>query len=453
MINACCIICHDYFEGDTVVMACPCGHTFHEECLLTWLANSATCPQCRARATQRSTIKLFFEVGSDAGDIDPSKLKNELHTLQAELKKRDTVKSALTEENQRTLNLNKTLTKKNKDLRHNLEAEQTTCDALKKQLSLLSYQIDEAKQAKKEAKRLREKLQHLERLEMVLTSSAEATESLLKEYGDGPRAAGELATYCVLLKREFQANKLNRKKLKEELDAAKKKFSNCSKNLLAKALELERVKNQLKSTEEDLRCAQEEKKNLKDRVTLLHKTMESPSGASKTALTRLIMESPAPCQFKRPELSTPENGGIIDLDDTGSPFPGNPSTPRFDEGPSPSTQAKRACHEFDLPFVKTTSLAHKNKKCKTQSEEESDALVTASIANSGLFNNRRPLSDSRSNFRKGYNGMGGHNTVFKKTVLGSFIKPSSVGKGIKKGKPATSSGKSLPNLPTLDKYL
>ena len=51
--------------------------------------------------------------------------------MQAELKKRDTVKSALTEENQRTLNLNKTLTKKNKDLRHNLEAEQTTCDALK----------------------------------------------------------------------------------------------------------------------------------------------------------------------------------------------------------------------------------------------------------------------------------------------------------------------------------
>ncbi len=36
---------------------------------------------------------------------------------------------------------------------------------------------------------------------MVLTSSAEATESLLKEYGDGPRAARELANYCVTLKR------------------------------------------------------------------------------------------------------------------------------------------------------------------------------------------------------------------------------------------------------------
>ncbi len=43
--------------------------------LLKWLANSATCPQCRSRATQRSAIKLFFEVGSDASDIDPSKLK------------------------------------------------------------------------------------------------------------------------------------------------------------------------------------------------------------------------------------------------------------------------------------------------------------------------------------------------------------------------------------------
>ncbi|XP_038076840.1 E3 ubiquitin-protein ligase TRAIP-like [Patiria miniata] len=449
MINACCTICHDHFEGDVVVSACPCGHTFHEDCLLKWLSTSLTCPQCRQRATGRTVIKLFFEAGSDTSEDDPSKLKNELSALQAELKKRDSTKKNLAQENERHSNTIRGLNKKVKDLLHNLQAEQTTSDALKKQLSLLSYQIDEAKQAKKETKRLREKLQFLERLQRVLTDNAEATESLLSEYGDGPRAAKELATYCVTLKREFENNKLRRSQLKNELDEARRKLSTSTKNLMKTSQELERAHNQLRGAEEDLQCALKEKQTLKDRLASLQTTMESPSGASKSALTRLIMESPAPCQFKTPKLSTPDNGTDISLDDGIPSNPGNPSTPSLFDEPSPSVLAKKECREFGLPFVKTTSLAHKNKKFKSQSSEESDAMVMSAIANSGLFGNRRPLQDSGSNFRKGYDGLGGH---------GSFIKPSGISvRGIKRRTHSStrrpSVNKTLPKLPTLDKFL
>ena len=39
------------------------------------------------------------------------------------------------------------------------------------------------------------------RFQLVMTSNAEAVEDMLSECGDGAKAARELATYCVSLKR------------------------------------------------------------------------------------------------------------------------------------------------------------------------------------------------------------------------------------------------------------
>lgn len=44
---ACTVCMEDLAEGDTAV-GMPCDHTFHEACLLPWLAAHSTCPTCRA---------------------------------------------------------------------------------------------------------------------------------------------------------------------------------------------------------------------------------------------------------------------------------------------------------------------------------------------------------------------------------------------------------------------
>ncbi|XP_074587593.1 uncharacterized protein LOC141843427 [Curcuma longa] len=42
-----CPICLDDFEVMSQVLAMPCGHPFHEGCLMEWLKRSHSCPLCR----------------------------------------------------------------------------------------------------------------------------------------------------------------------------------------------------------------------------------------------------------------------------------------------------------------------------------------------------------------------------------------------------------------------
>jgi hypothetical protein len=43
-----CVVCRDHFEVTQKVIRLPaCGHTFHENCALTWLTHHNACPYCR----------------------------------------------------------------------------------------------------------------------------------------------------------------------------------------------------------------------------------------------------------------------------------------------------------------------------------------------------------------------------------------------------------------------
>ena len=85
-----CSICTELFEKDSVISAVPCGHTFHDHCLLRWGSQSKTCPQCRVRFTMKNFIKqLFFTYDADDGNAEGSgdiqKLQNEYAGAKAAL--------------------------------------------------------------------------------------------------------------------------------------------------------------------------------------------------------------------------------------------------------------------------------------------------------------------------------------------------------------------------------
>ncbi|XP_072036097.1 E3 ubiquitin-protein ligase TRAIP-like [Amphiura filiformis] len=446
VIRSNCTICTEGFEGEKPIAACNCGHTFHEECIHRWVRTSSTCPQCRSKSTMRTIIRLYWEKpDDDEEDVDPTKLKNELDTLSAELARKDQEKAVFLREKSEFADTLQKKQNKIKTISNKLASEQITTDTLKKQLSLLSLQMEEAKAAKKEAKRLREQLQLLERFQLVITRDSEAVEDMLNESGDGPKAARELATYCVALKREFQNGKDSKRRLKEENERLKKETSYKGKKVMERTLEVERLEKRVRSLEDDLNQVEAEKAAMKDKMTTLQRALESPSSSgSKSAISRLIMESPAPSLLQRPNLSGNES---IDLDDV-TMNPGSPATPTFLE-PSPSIQAKTDCREFNVPYIKTTSAATKRKRLKEQ--EEDDAVVMSAICNSSLFNSKRPLRESQSITKKGYNGMGGHEKFFKSSFANS--KPVARKAVTALRKKTGLAFKTTPPLPTLEKFL
>lgn len=45
-----CSICFDVMLRDDIVMSLPCTHRFHQHCILPWLQERQTCPNCRKQA-------------------------------------------------------------------------------------------------------------------------------------------------------------------------------------------------------------------------------------------------------------------------------------------------------------------------------------------------------------------------------------------------------------------
>lgn len=43
-----CPICWEPHQGDEVLAQLPCGHAYHDQCIISWLQEQSYCPKCRA---------------------------------------------------------------------------------------------------------------------------------------------------------------------------------------------------------------------------------------------------------------------------------------------------------------------------------------------------------------------------------------------------------------------
>lgn len=58
-----CAICKDNFSLPVSNKMMPCGHGYHEDCIVTWLGSRNSCPVCR------------FELPTDDPDYEQQRLK------------------------------------------------------------------------------------------------------------------------------------------------------------------------------------------------------------------------------------------------------------------------------------------------------------------------------------------------------------------------------------------
>ncbi|NXT09966.1 TRAIP ligase, partial [Prunella fulvescens] len=469
-IRAHCTICSDFFDNERDVAAVPCGHTFHQACLFQWFdtAPSRTCPQCRNQVSKRHIIsKLFFDVTLDeqaAPDAETLQRNGSLQEwpnpgsmelcapaavlqLESGLPGHDLSVSSFPEKEKRECQaivdgLRDTLDVRNatiESLQKMLGETEMLCSSLKKQMKFLEQQQEDSRSSKEEARRLRNKLRTMERIELLLQSQRPEVEEMIRDMGVGQAAVEQLAIYCVSLKKEYENLKEARKISGEMTEKLKKELFSVNNKLQKTTSELEKTKEELKSTQKDLKNADKEILSLKKKMDILQDTLKVPS-ATRETLSRLVLESPAPLDLQHPKLHRPAHSDEINLDATY-----DVDTPEHQPCTTPFGPAKRQKLDKKLPPV--VNLAKKVLKETVENgadDLEDDALkglLPAFIRNS--FLSKKPSSGgllgshrNMGSVRTGYDGMGGRTKFIEPTNLAE-IRPLSVRSKKKVSRPAS----------------
>ncbi|NWX45638.1 TRAIP ligase, partial [Steatornis caripensis] len=438
--------------------------------LIQWFdtAPSRTCPQCRIQVSKRHIInKLFFDValeeqtapdaetlqviwlGSSSSILEPWPglpvlcqqllpelvrvvlclcfrpeahdcllpvsvfcvvFQNELDKVTAQLSVKEKEKrecQAIVDGLRDTLDVrNATI----ESLQKVLGETEMLCSSLKKQMKFLEQQQEDNRSSKEEARRLRNKLKTMERIELLLQSQRPEVEEMIREMGVGQAAVEQLAIYCVSLKKEYENLKEARKISSEMTEKMKKELFSVNNKLQKTLSELEKTKEELKSTQKDLKNADKEILSLKKKIDILQDTLKVPSVTRET-LSRLVFESPAPVELRHPKLHRPAHSDEINLDAT---F--DVDTPEHQPCSSLFSPAKR--QKLDKKPPPVVNLAKKVLKETVENwadDLEDDALkglLPAFIRNSVL--SKKPSSGSllgphtnMGTVRMGYDGLGG----------------------------------------------
>ncbi|XP_060096051.1 E3 ubiquitin-protein ligase TRAIP isoform X2 [Heteronotia binoei] len=306
------------------------------------------------------------------------------------------------------------------------------CSTLKKQMKYLEQQQEDTKSAKEEARKLRNKLKTMERIELLLQGQRPEVEEMIRDMGAGQAAVEQLAVYCISLKKEYENLKESRKASNEKIEKLKKELFSANHKLQKTVLELKKTNEELKSTQTDLRNADKEITSLKKKIEILQDTLKVPSVTGE-ALSRLVSESPVPVELLSPKLHRPAHSDNIDLNAT---F--DVETPKHQPHKTVPAPAKKL--KLDKKSASVTNLSRVLKatveNCSADAEgEHLEDFLPAFIRNSVL--SRRPPGSSHlmpqrsiGIVRMGYDGLGGR-TKFIQPSIPAEIRPLPV-KGKKK---------------------
>ncbi|XP_070814809.1 E3 ubiquitin-protein ligase TRAIP [Chaetodon trifascialis] len=445
-IRAYCTICSDFFDNSRDVAAIYCGHTFHYECLLQWFqtAPTKTCPQCRKQVTTRHIIsKLYFDINEEEEGLkDPESLQNELDRVKALLssKERDW------RDKQKVVDgLKDTVDRQRKDLdsvRKDVMEKEMLCSALRKQMTYLETQQNEAQAAKEEARRLRTKMKTFESLDVLLQGQRQEVESMITDMGISQAAVEQLSIYCISLKKEYDNLKGSLKSSNDMCEKLKREVLTSNNKLHKASLEVSQTKEDMKSLQNDLANADKEISSLKKKVEFLQRTLSTPTRTNE-ALSRLVFESPAPMELKQPHLHQPAGSEDIDLNMT------------YDIT-TPDDVAKRPAQ---IPSKKmrldplAPSLSKHEKSLFPSKARDEDGSMDPFLRNSLLFRKKTMgsmLDPQRKpgTVRTGYDGLGGRAKFIQPSPL-SEIRPLMKAKRKKVTRPPPKTATCL----TLDSFL
>jgi len=106
-----CPICIEKFKTGDDLLEMECGHSFHRNCLMSWLEYEKNCPNCRSELNESMNLKVVlpnnkvvykkFKDRENVGDL--------LNSLHDELDKVESKKKLIIKKNKAIKNLNTSL--------------------------------------------------------------------------------------------------------------------------------------------------------------------------------------------------------------------------------------------------------------------------------------------------------------------------------------------------------
>lgn len=85
-----CVICLLPMEENTSNHMIPCGHCFHQACIIRWMKQRHRCPVCSAVTHENEISALFLNFEEGSSNLDPfvqanNQLKQQISNLNQQL--------------------------------------------------------------------------------------------------------------------------------------------------------------------------------------------------------------------------------------------------------------------------------------------------------------------------------------------------------------------------------
>lgn len=359
--------------------------------------------------------KLYFEASKTAVNEECTpKLLNELGSIRARLAESERKSSQLEADFQALRESNDALTIAYEDTRNKMHALVEAGKAKNKQLKFYQSCEKEWLARDKEHKALKNTVQKYSYIENLVKVSESDSKLLLEKAAKGPGALDRLISMCVIIKREYEQCKRNKKAQRNELDKV-------LKELASFRVELEKVEfNNVVLREQNERAEKELTENERQILELKKKLHSVVQDSSPTGLTSPNKNGD---KLQKADLISVDGSSPGELGTT----PGNGDRPIrrvLVKSPLDGINSQRSAPTNDGRIhqisIKITTAATSSKLSRKFSSAGSSELFSDAKF-SALTPTDKPVIQ---NSRKGYDGLGGH-TMFTQCLFRPNYTPSS----------------------------
>lgn len=284
------------------------------------------------------------------------------------------------------------------------------------------------------------------------TACEDDIKDTIQQYGEASKESVQnLATYCSMLKREYDKLKAEKKAVKAEFDKFKRENISKDHVLREREREVTLLKEQLAHSEEDLKKVEKEKHTLKRKIMNYRKAIQSPKGENVSSVSFVDkMMSESLYSDNKNSVNTPvlfdesiEKVKEVDLEEYSRKL----VSPEILKATNTQHSQSKRHHESgaEVRYLKIGTASQnliKRQKCD-------DPIELQELSHFNIFKKKSGVGDYSSSIRKGFNGLGCVETFTERSGRPKLAVPKrSVSRVSKNGKMLK-----VPSLPTLDNFV